>query len=532
MAIQVSDNFSYLARKPLDGRQLYNTIAEMAAMADATLYDGIIAYNKEDEQFYTWKESNVVDATLGKWILFETGGGSGVSTNAEYKQGAAYSKGSLVVYDGKLYLVNKDFTSDVTEPVVADSLELDLQNKNLLPVDTDKDTDTNCHVYIQDTEYTPSDLILHDGKLYYVSATFTSDNTETDVEDSFLLDVLAGNLVLVNPDIPDAQPPAPAKYTITIEDGGTGYSVGEILASTEPGVYLEVLTTDISTGEILSVKVAEDATAQDANGTGADIQLEAILQVGWNGDWVDFPQDSNDAVLGKDVTANVTVGGIKDKQVVSIGTTFTEFVEKLLHKEIIPTCNFSATNTGVHEIGTTVNGCTMTLQITNLASVTTPINRIEFKIAGAVVDTQPFVDGQSNYVYTSTDPITTTTQVSATLVYDGTLEITSKGDYTFVNASYYGAVNTTTPDEATVLGLTKAIKVGKAYKWTNANLDDERFCYAYPASMGNLTTIKDANNFEYLASYTRNTLAVDGVAYNVYVLTDPVTITGAMQNYA
>ena len=50
--------------------------------------------------------------------------------------------------------------------------------------------------------------------------------------------------------------------------------------------------------------------------------------------------------------------------------------------------------------------------------------------------------------------------------------------------------------------------------------------------MGNLSSIKDANNFEYLNSYTKSTVMIDGTNYNVYVLTDPVTISGAKQIYA
>ena len=80
--------------------------------------------------------------------------------------------------------------------------------------------------------------------------------------------------------------------------------------------------------------------------------------------------------------------------------------------------------------------------------------------------------------------------------------------------------------------LTKIVKNTKAYDWNNVTLNDEHYCYAYPASLGNLTSIKDANNFEYINSYTKSTVAfANGANYNVYVLTDPVTITGAKQSY-
>jgi len=76
MSILLGDNFSYSASKPLDARLAYDTVAQMKAVSDSTLYAGIIAFCKADEKTYQWKPTNTVDATLGKWREFEGGGGS------------------------------------------------------------------------------------------------------------------------------------------------------------------------------------------------------------------------------------------------------------------------------------------------------------------------------------------------------------------------------------------------------------------------------------------------------------------------
>lgn len=76
MGISVADNFSYLGGKPLDGRIQYATLADMKAMADATLYEGCEAYCVETDKYYQWKSSNTVDASTGKWRE-RTGGGGG-----------------------------------------------------------------------------------------------------------------------------------------------------------------------------------------------------------------------------------------------------------------------------------------------------------------------------------------------------------------------------------------------------------------------------------------------------------------------
>ena len=70
MAIKVADNFLYQGRKPLDNRIIANTTADMVAMADAIIYDGIIVYVKDIKKFYVYDSTNTVDATLGKWRPF------------------------------------------------------------------------------------------------------------------------------------------------------------------------------------------------------------------------------------------------------------------------------------------------------------------------------------------------------------------------------------------------------------------------------------------------------------------------------
>ena len=75
MALTIGDNFSYMGAKPLDGRLKYDTVASMAAMADSVLYDGCLAYCVATGKTYQWKSTNDVDATLGRWREFESGGG-------------------------------------------------------------------------------------------------------------------------------------------------------------------------------------------------------------------------------------------------------------------------------------------------------------------------------------------------------------------------------------------------------------------------------------------------------------------------
>lgn len=80
MALTLGDNFSYQGQKPLDARLKYNTVADMKAVGDATMYDGCMAYCSGTDKTYQWKSTNSVDETTGRWREFSSGGGGGSYT--------------------------------------------------------------------------------------------------------------------------------------------------------------------------------------------------------------------------------------------------------------------------------------------------------------------------------------------------------------------------------------------------------------------------------------------------------------------
>lgn len=82
MSLVIGDNFSFQGAKPLDGRLKYDTLANMKAVADATMYDGCMAYCVATDKTYQWKSTNTVDADTGKWREFSSGGGGGIDENA------------------------------------------------------------------------------------------------------------------------------------------------------------------------------------------------------------------------------------------------------------------------------------------------------------------------------------------------------------------------------------------------------------------------------------------------------------------
>lgn len=127
--------------------------------------------------------------------------------------------------------------------------------------------------------------------------------------------------------------------------------------------------------------------------------------------------------------------------------------------------------------------------------------------------------------------VTTTTTYTVKAIKDGK-QVQNSTTAKFVNASYIGVVSSNfTASEVEIKKLTKVVKDTKAYT-TTFNLNNQKVCYAYPKSFGNLSAIKDANNFDYLASYVKSEVTVNGETYNVYVLKDETTISNFKQIYS
>ena len=374
-------------------------------------------------------------------------------------------------------------------------------------------------------------------------------------------------------------------YDFNITNAGTGYSIGDVIATDVTDINV-IVTNVNSNGEIQSVEYTRNSV-NTTTGTGATIAAQPnsnifiIPKEYWNngtalfslvndeGAQVEFYRtgdvlvkynagaNSNiykftynevngtikqeavkisggDSKLIRNVKANVSAGAISSGDTVLKDTTFTEFVEKLLIKEVAPAISFTSSQSGVLEVGTTVTNPTLRLQINSLGTGT-PTN-INFYVGSTLVDTQPYVPGTNVYTYSYVGTITSTSSTKVTLDYnksDNTpATLTATKSYIFVYASYYGSISMATPTDTDVKALTKNVKNTKAFTYNNIALNDERICYAYPVSFGNLTSIKDANNFEYISSYTKYTMTIDSVSYNVYVLTDPITATGFKQIYS
>lgn len=120
--------------------------------------------------------------------------------------------------------------------------------------------------------------------------------------------------------------------------------------------------------------------------------------------------------------------------------------------------------------------------------------------------------------------VNTTFRVEATK--EGVIK-TGSVSAVFVNPSYFGVVDsnfTPTPEGIQGLSSGEIIKNSKTYNTSAFNQNAQKNCYAYPKVFGALTSITDGKN-EFINSYTRSELEVNGEMYYVYVLSEASTVS-------
>ena len=104
MSISLNANFELLsAGLYLDDRQQFNTLIEMKDFAETSIPDGFITYNKETQKHYVFNSSNTVDAILGKWREYNSGGGSSEKQIKDWVSGSSYLEGDYIYHWGELY---------------------------------------------------------------------------------------------------------------------------------------------------------------------------------------------------------------------------------------------------------------------------------------------------------------------------------------------------------------------------------------------------------------------------------------------
>lgn len=245
------------------------------------------------------------------------------------------------------------------------------------------------------------------------------------------------------------------------------------------------------------------------------------------------------STLSADITSNVEVGGVPSGTNFVEGTNLEDIIKKILVKYLPPTATFTITPSNTLKLfGDTITSETMKVVVTKKSN---DITEIAFKADSTVLNT--LTSGVNNggtfsYTYTPSTPINNTVILSVD-VKDGEQTVTKSIKITFCYPTYYGTIadSVDSMTASDIQGLDKRVAVNnKAMTWSGISMDYGKLCYAYPKSFGALTSIKDANNVDYINSYTRTEVTLtendSSVVYYCYLLTDAAGVSNFKQIYA
>lgn len=214
---------------------------------------------------------------------------------------------------------------------------------------------------------------------------------------------------------------------------------------------------------------------------------------------------------------------------IAVGETFNqvpvnEMFDKILYPWIAPRVSAQVTapsNGGTFEIGSTQNVTNIRVSVTKSSH---NITKVEVLNGGTSLGSKTdAVSNGGSFDFAVTQAVKTNTTFTAKVT-DAKNKVTSAntGTFTFVYPYYWGAVAASgTITQDIVKALPKQI-VTKGNKSTTFTCNNQRICFAYPKSYGDIKTIKDQNNFDVTGTFTKSVVSITGLDgtpqdYNVYV---------------
>lgn len=585
MAIKIGSNFAYNGKLPNFDRDSFETKATMKAFDENSIDEGHLSYCKEDGNIYQFKSSNSVDATTGRWRIFKTdiivdSALNGTSTNPIQNKAvfdALKLKAdtvALAAYQPKYnadYIAKEDLSElPITEGVIdlngyqlnmtsVDSQGTDLtiingtisfsvgvtikvstltfNNINITGnVDEDKGIKINAdsvelinvfspNGYAFNTYFQDDTNLIQQLKIYNSNIIGSVNAKEVFVYQSYIS--LTGNAV-------DNRIKLHAYNSYVLDDGydtnnGSKWYNSRIELFEYPNGYIDDDgghrynpfddTLKNNSENAPQTKVVYDvlqlkADKTQLNDLATKTELSSKADASALNNYVTTP------ALDTKLVPYATIASVNDKLTKKTDVTTTDAisadVKKLMDKAFPFTVKVSIDKTLAKK------GTSQPVKVT----ITPKIGDDNTEVDAIMINGEEH-HGTIPYVYSTTATTTTTYNVRA----DKTGRNSAQGSatITFVNPSYDGAVAANfTVTEANIKALTETLRSEKGGKRT-FNLNNQKACIAYPKAFGAATGIKDANGFDYLASYTRSELNVNGELYYVYLLTNAATITDMKQ---
>ena len=553
MAIKIGANFAYNGKLPNFERDKFETKAAMKAFDENNIDEGHLSYCEEDGNIYQYKSANTVDATTGRWRIFKTEADAtlnGTSTNPIQNKAvfeALKSKADVVALAAYQPKYDADYiaTSDLSIlPITTGIIDLNGYQINLPNViATDGYLTIRNGIVVFDTTITKIEI---SGLTFEKATVSCSDDVSVTLNIQVLechdvlglkglrCNFIGGNstirsAAMFNSFIDFALPIAQnlnvynstcyingnvklTAYNSFVGDEGLSLANGSAWDNTQLDIFPHYNSGWVDeAGKMYCDMYFDDTITGDSDYAPQTKAVYNALQLK-----ADKTQ-LNDLATKTELNSKADVSELDNYTTTATTNTISADVTLLMNEVFVLTASASVTP-NIAEVGTNP---TVALTVdAKLGKGRTQVDEIT-------------IDGTK---YTGTIPYTHSATATTTHTYNITVKKGAKtadasATINFYNASYYGVVDASktslTATEVKTL-KTKEVKSGRSGTRT-FNLTNQKACIAYPQSFGAAASIKDANGFDYLASYTRSEVTIDSVVYYVYLLSSPTTITDFKQ---
>lgn len=264
--------------------------------------------------------------------------------------------------------------------------------------------------------------------------------------------------------------------------------------------------------------------------------------------------DATETNIQTTILSNQNVGGVSSGESFAAGTDVEDILRQILIQfirssisNVLLRNSNSNVSTGVREVNSSITTDEFRITVSqNDPNLLTPIN---LSLTGSGATSGNFEnyygttlsDGTNDIAISEVLNINTIPSANSANITitaraedptDGSILSTSR-NYSYVYPFYYGATST---DLSSATGttletyLTKLTQT-KGTKSVTLVATSEYLYFGYPSRYGDLSTIKDGNNFDVTSNFTKYTITIDGgngwnsVSYYLYRSTTTTTIT-------
>lgn len=471
--MQIMANFTSSMVHYLDARQKWASLSELQANVDILMPNGFIVYCEAEHDWYKLTATDVRDPATYTWNKFVS--------SVELTDDAAITKlGASSFAEAIAALAADDYAviekAETPEDTFATTYKLKVKDA----------TAPEGFKYIGDPINIPKDMVVQ-------SAT---------------LETCAEN------DVPVVGFVAGDRYI-------------DLLIANSDDTHLYINVKDLVNDDATKITYAYLTNPEEPE-SKVTVQLNAMLDTlrlatanltpdgRISSDYVDYDETDTVTTVIDKLKSGLAAAQATIKNLVSGEPVKPEFVVTPSNKNFL------------NVTGTQIDNLTFGVAASSISLVEGDIT-VELYKGSDVIDTKTITQETTTVALTGgTVTSDTTFKIVCSYKFEGDEDFRTEEAsvaYKYVDYTYYGILEPTANFVDSIDTLSTVVKTSAGYTYNGITVKNKKVCYAFPASLGSVSNIKDGNNFDVTDAFEKTTpVDVNGVNYTVFVSKETMTL--------